>query len=258
MTHCLYNLKHINVVIGKLPIKGQGAAGEFLKGISRDCMMLRSSIALLSVVWVATAAADETRTVTDANGQQWNEVHRTISHPQTQTECVDQPQTYYQEQCQVQTYDTYRTYQVPVTEYHLESYWVGRYNPFVQPYLAQRLVPRTRWETRAELVKVPLVQRSLVPVTRMVRVPMTTEKVVNQDIVIHRQLVSQPQAIASTPPSNQTASGYGGIQNLNPRPTSPKVAPASVSAPSVTAPVPGPDSAFARSPSTPARISRQQ
>lgn len=220
-------------------------------------MMLRSSIALWSVVWVATAAADETRTVTDASGQTWNEVHRTISHPQTQTQCVDQPQTYYQEKCEVQSYETYRTYQVPVTEYHLESYWVGRYNPFVQPYMAQRLVPRTRWETRTELVKVPVVQRSLVPVTRMVKVPVTTEKVVNQDIVIHRQLVTQPQAIASTPPTNQTALAIGGIKNLNPRPTSPTAAPPNPSAPSVTTPVPGPDSEFARSPSNPARISKQ-
>lgn len=221
-------------------------------------MMLRTSIAFWSVIWVSMAAADETRTVTDANGQTWNEVHRTISHPQTQTQCVDQPQTYYQEKCDVQTYDSYRTYSVPVTEYHLESYWVGRFNPFVQPYLAQRFVPRTRWETRTELVKVPVVQRSLVPVTRMVRVPVTTEKVVNQDIVIHRQLVTQPtQAIASTPPSNQTALQVGGLKNLNPRPHTISTGSQNPSAPSVT-PVPGPESAFARTPSNPASISRQQ
>jgi hypothetical protein len=211
-------------------------------------MMLRSSIALWSVVLVATTAADETRTVTDANGQVWNEVHRTISHPQTQTQCVDQPQTYYQEKCDVQTYDTYRSYQVPVTEYHLESYWVGRFNPFVQPYLAQRLVPRTRWETRTEVVKVPVVQRSLVPVTRMVRVPVTTETVVNQDIVVHRQLVSQPTAIASTPPANQQAMQLGGVQNLNPRPVS-GVSPA-------LSPTPGPAPTFAKALSNVPRVAR--
>lgn len=214
-------------------------------------MMLRSSFVFCVVLTAGTAAADEVKTVTDASGQTWNEVHRTISHPQTQTQCVDQPQTYYQEQCQVTTHDTYRTYQVPVTEYHLESYWVGRFNPFVQPYLAQRFVPRTRWETRTELVKVPVVQRNLVPVTRMVKVPVTTETVVNQDIVVHRQLVSQPTAIASTPAATQQAMQVGGIKNLNPRPHTVSSTP---SAPSVTDQVPGPESQFARTPTNPPRI----
>ncbi|HET6879897.1 MAG TPA: hypothetical protein VFI31_07070 [Pirellulales bacterium] len=209
-------------------------------------MMLRYSFVLWSVFLAATAAADETRTVTDANGQVWNEVHRTISHPQTQTQCVEQPQTYYQEKCDVQTQDTYRSYVVPVTEYHWESYWVGRFNPFVQPYLAQRLVPRTRWETRTEVVKVPVVQRSLVPVTRMVRVPVTTETVVNQDIVVHRQLVSPTTAIASTPPGDQQALAIGGIQNLNKRPV----------AATVTTPAAGSAAAFAVAPKSVPRIAR--
>lgn len=201
--------------------------------------------------WSVTALADDVRTVTDANGQTWNEVHRTISHPQTQTQCVEQPQTYYQEQSQVVTHDTYRTYQVPVTEYHLESYWVGRFNPFVQPYMAQRLVPRTRWETRTELVKVPIVHRNLVPVTRMVRVPVTTESVVNQDIVVHRQLVSPTTAIASKPGANQQAMQVGGIKNLNPRP---HMVTSTPTAPSVTDQVPGPDSQFAKKTTNPPRI----
>lgn len=206
-------------------------------------MMLRSWFCCLLVLMAGNAAADDVRTVTDANGQTWNEVHRTISHPQTQTQCVEQPQTYYQEQCQVTNYDTYRTYQVPVTEYHLESYWVGRFNPFVQPYMAQRFVPRTRWETRTELVKVPVVQRNMVPVTRMVRVPVTTETVVNQDIVVHRQLVNPTTAVAATPPANQQAMQIGGIQNLQPRPHTVTSTPA---APTVTDAEPGPDEQFAR------------
>jgi hypothetical protein len=214
-------------------------------------MMLRSCFVVCYVFVAATAAADEVRTVTDASGQTWNEVHRTISHPQTQTQGVEQPQTYYQEQCQVVNHDTYRTYQVPVTEYHLESYWVGRFNPFVQPYMAQRLVPRTRWETRTELVKVPVVQRNLVPVTRTVRVPVTTETVVNQDIVVHRQLVSPSTAVAATPAANQQALQVGGLKNMNPRPHTVTSTP---SAPSVTDQVPGPDSQFAHKPTNPPRI----
>lgn len=178
--------------------------------------MTRSVLALLTVVLLTfSVEADEERLVTDSNGQTWREVHRTVRHPQTQTQCIDQQQTYYQEKCDVTMYDTYRTYQTPVTEYRWESYWVGRFNPFVQPYLAQRLVPRTHWETRTEVVKVPVTQRSLVPVVRTVKVPITTETPVDYDVVVHKQLVGpQPSALAANQGTGQSVA-VGGVQQLD-------------------------------------------
>ena len=204
--------------------------------------MPRCRLAILPVLMLAAPlAADETKMVTDPDGQTWREVHRTLRHPQTVTQCVDQQRTVYQEKYDVQMCDTYRTYQVPVTEYQWESYWVGRFNPFVQPYLAQRLVPRTRWETRTEVVKVPVTQRNIVPVTQTVRVPITTERVVDQDLVISRQLVSpQTQAIASTPPTNNQ--GVGGMKSFDGRrPTTP-------------GPAASDDSTFSKTPSAKAQI----
>lgn len=194
--------------------------------------MSRSFMALSTMIFLAAPlAADDVREVTDANGQTWREVHRTVRHPQTETQCVDQQQTYYQEKCDVALCDTYRTYSAPVTEYRWESYWVGRFNPFVQPYMAHRLVPRTHWEMRTEVVKVPVAQRSLVPVTRTVRMPITTERSVDYDVVVSRQLVgAQATALAANPPSVQSVA-VGGIKNLdNNRPA--RIARSSVGAPS--------------------------
>ena len=70
-------------------------------------------------------------------------------------------------------HETTRLVHVPVTEYRWETYLAGRWNPFSQPYYAQRLVPRTALETRAEVVKVPVTQRRLVPETRIEKVPET-------------------------------------------------------------------------------------
>lgn len=197
--------------------------------------MLRPHLAFLPVVLLAAPMwGDDVRDVTDANGQTWREVHRTVRHPQTETQCVDQQQTYYQEKCDVQLYDTYRTYTAPVTEYRWESYWVGRFNPFVQPYLAQRLVPRTHWETRSEIVKVPVTQRNLVPVTRTVRVPVTTEKSVDYDVVVSRQLVNpQGSALANNAAGGNSSSlAVGGVQQLNgDRPKSIVRAPGGTAAP---------------------------
>jgi hypothetical protein len=177
--------------------------------------MPRSFLAMLTVMVVTVpVAADDVRDVVDANGQTWREVHRTVRHPQTETQCVDQQQTYYQEKCDVTLCDTYRTYQTPVTEYRWESYWVGRFNPFAQPYLAQRLVPRTHWESRMEVVKVPVTQRSLVPVTRTVRMPITTERSVDYDVVVSKHLVSPQATAVAADQTNGTSLAVGGVQQL--------------------------------------------
>lgn len=164
-------------------------------------MKLRSHLAQAIVpVFLCTAsfAADDVRDVVDPNGQQWREVHRTVRYPVSETQCVDQQQTHYEEQYNTQVCDTYRTYYAPVTEYRWESYWVNRFNPFAQPYLAQRLVPRTYMEARTEVVKVPVTQRNLIPVTRTVRTPVTTQRLVDHDVLVSRQLISgQNTAVAS-------------------------------------------------------------
>jgi len=210
--------------------------------------MSRAFMALSTMILLAMpAAADDVREVTDSNGQTWREVHRTVRHPQTETQCVDQQQTYYQEKCDVALCDSYRTYSAPVTEYRWESYWVGRFNPFVQPYLAHRLVPRTHWEMRTEVVKVPVAQRSLVPVTRTVRTPITTERSVDYDVVVSRHLVGpQTTAVAASQPSGPSVA-VGGVQNLDKnRPTSIVRSPNGAASQS--------DTTFARTPSNPAQV----
>lgn len=171
--------------------------------------------AVIMAAFAVPAGADETRTVTDANGQTWREVHRTIQQPVTETQCLERQRVVYQETCDVQMCDTVRTYTVPVTEYRWESYWKGRYNPFVQPYLAQRLVPYTRWETRTEAVKVPVTRRQVLPVTQTVKVPYTTQRVENHDVVVSRQLISpNPTAVAASP--TPAAPAIGGVARFSP------------------------------------------
>lgn len=171
----------------------------------------------VAAAFVATfsvpALADDVKTVTDANGQTWREVHRTIQQPVTETQCLERQRLVYQESCDVQMCDTTRTYTVPVTEYRWESYWKGRYNPFVQPYLAQRLVPYTRWETRTDTVKVPVTRRQVVPVTQTIKVPYTTQRVENHDVVVSRQLIGpSTTALAASP----AVPPIGGVQKFSP------------------------------------------
>lgn len=160
------------------------------------------------------ATADEVRTVTDDQGQTWREVHRTVQWPVTETQCLDRQQVVYHEKVDVQMCDSVRSYQVPVTEWRLEAYWRGRYNPFVEPYLAQRMVPYTRWETRTEIVKVPITRRDLVPVAQTVKTPYTTQRLVSQDVLVSRQLISSTGttlATAPTPIPSSQSTQIGGV-----------------------------------------------
>jgi hypothetical protein len=170
--------------------------------------------------WViaASATADEVRDV-EENGVTYREVHRKISEPVTEYQCVDQQRTTgFREQLNVQMCDQTHSYIVPVTEYRLEARWRGRYNPFVQPYLAQHLVPYTRYETRVETVKVPVTSRQLLPITSTVRVPVPTQRVVERDVMVSRVAISgspaQPaRQLASDPFAAPTSQQFGGIKN---------------------------------------------
>ena len=76
-----------------------------------------------------------------------------------------------------QTQEMVHTYWVPVAEYRWEPYWVNRWNPFAEPYLAYRYVGRTRWEQRSEIVRVPVVcRRDVLPSTAPAATPFTAHR----------------------------------------------------------------------------------
>jgi hypothetical protein len=147
-------------------------------------------MALAPLALCRPATADEVRDY-EENGVTYREVRRKVTEPVTEVHCVEQQHTTgFREHVNLQMCDQTRSYVVPVTEYRLESHWRGRYNPFVQPYLEQRVVPRTHWETRLETVKVPVATRQLLPVTTTVRVPVTTQKMVERNVVVSRVAIS--------------------------------------------------------------------
>jgi hypothetical protein len=159
------------------------------------------AVALIPLALSRPTGADDVREY-NQGGVTIREVRRTIRAPQTHIECVERPQTYFQERYDVQLHDSFRTYRVPVTENQWVPYWRGRFNPFVQPYMTYRNVRRTRWETRTELVKVPVTTKQIVPVTTTVRVPITTETVVDQDVLVSRTIVGAAPVNAVAPTSD--------------------------------------------------------
>jgi hypothetical protein len=163
--------------------------------------------------WLAVLAATGQLRAADVryyaeNGITYRETRYTVQHPVTETVLVDQARTVYREKVATTLQDSVRTVQVPVTEYRSETFMVNRWNPFATPYMAQRLVPVTRMETRTETSKVPVGTRQLVPETTTVKVPVVRTRMVNEEITSRIAVAGPPPAASSpTSPSPTTPPG---------------------------------------------------
>src|SRR6266404_5604036 len=113
-------------------------------------MLARRSLALAFILPFSVplmARADDVQYF-EKDGVTYRETKHTIHRPVAEMHYEDRQQTVYAEQLQTQLLPSQRTSLIPITEWVNEPYWVNRYNPFAQPYLAYRTVPRIRWETR--------------------------------------------------------------------------------------------------------------
>jgi hypothetical protein len=147
--------------------------------------MLRSKLfaagLLASLMSPAAALAADVEYVRE-NGREYMVTKRIVNRPMSKTEYKEVAREVYREEYVTDTHDVTRLVHVPVTEYRWETHWANRWNPFGQPYLVQRLVPRTHLETRTEIVPVPVTQRRLVPETHISKVPETVRWTEQEEI----------------------------------------------------------------------------
>ena len=136
---------------------------------------------LLVLATAAVGRAQDAVRYYEQDGVTYCETKRTVHRPISETHYEDQQRTAYVEQYQTQMQAVPRTYSVPVTEYIWEPYWVNRWNPFAQKYIAYRYVPRVRWETRTDTVQIPSTVRTLAPLQQTVKVPVTTQRMADEE-----------------------------------------------------------------------------
>jgi hypothetical protein len=128
----------------------------------------------------------------DQNGVTIRETRQVVQHPVVETRMETRQQTVYLDQCKTQMQTVQRTYQTPVTEYYWEAYWANRWNPFEQPYIAYRYVPRVRWELHTETVQMPVTTHEAVPQTQTVQVPVTTQRFVDEELISRMPVNGKP------------------------------------------------------------------
>jgi hypothetical protein len=166
-------------------------------------------VALVGGALFAGTASAEDRYY-EENGVTYRETRERLQRPVT--EIVHQPttRTIYREQYRTEFANTVQVTSVPVTEWQLESYWRGRWNPFVQPYLAQQWVRRTRWETRTQTTQQPVLRRELVAENRTEHTPVVTQRMVDEEVVRRVAVARAPASnVAGSAPA-RTPDPFGG------------------------------------------------
>lgn len=166
-----------------------------------------------------TAAADVREFEED--GVRYREVTRMVRRVVPETTYEEREVKVYRRESRTEYQEYQRHVVVPVTEYHTEMRWHGIWNPFAPPYLVEHRVPVTRWETRAETVKTPVVRSELIPETRTEKVPIVTQKIVETPLVTRVAISSQrqtdPFANSGTPKGTPTVARrdrIGGVKRL--------------------------------------------
>ena len=135
--------------------------------------------------------------------------------PKRETTMERVERTTYREEVKTEFRESTRTVWTPVTEYRCEAYWANLWSPFSRPYLAYRQVPRTRWVPKQEVVKTPVIVRTLVPEKQMVEVPVTKRWLAKGDGAAGSGLAKKPDPF-STLKQQTTASlpagAIGGVR----------------------------------------------
>ncbi len=158
--------------------------------------MTRRTFAIFGLIAMSLAPslwADETRIISEG-GIQYQEVRRKVQRPTYETTMQQTTQVYTQPEYCTETRDMVQTFWQPVTTYRQESYWVGVWNPFIEPYVETEWVPETTMQPVSTIVKMPVTVQRTVTGTRTVQTPVTTQKMVTEEIVVSRTPVANTLA----------------------------------------------------------------
>ena len=178
--------------------------------MTRTQLLLGSLIA--GAVALPALAADEVKTY-EKDGVRYQEVRRVVQRPITETHYEPRQVTNYNERYTTDMQQVQRTYQTPVTQQQWVPGYQRTWNLFAPPVLSYRLMPVTRWETRTETVRVPVTKREMIPVQTTQHVPVTSQRIVQDEHVSTYAVGTVPSA--GTPSDGTQGTGMAAMATRN-------------------------------------------
>lgn len=162
----------------------------------------------LSCAWPSLAAAQQDVRYFNQDGVTYRETRRLVQRPVTTTAIQQREQTVYRQQVTTEMREQVRTVQTPVVEYQWVPRLHGRWNPFMQPYVVHEQIPVTRWESRTEIVTIPVTRSEWAPETRVVEVPVVTQTLANEEIIVRSPVGATGSVVAG-------GTSVGGVARLD-------------------------------------------
>ncbi|MCA9246962.1 MAG: hypothetical protein KDA42_07605 [Planctomycetales bacterium] len=171
-----------------------------------------AALALLSLLSPSMLSADEVRYF-EQDGLTYKETRRLVQRPVNEIQYEQREQTVYREQLHTDLVETSRTYHHPVTEYRWVTVLKGRWNPLVQPYFTQQLMPVQTWQPREHIIRTPVQRRELIPETRTVQVPVSKQRVAQEEM-ISRVVVGPASGASSVAGVANGSTPVGGVARM--------------------------------------------
>ncbi len=135
---------------------------------------IRPVLVVATIVTASVSATAESRPgyYSDPDtGIVYRQVTRSVERPVVETKMETKEQTVFRPETVKETRPESHTIYTPVTEYHWQPQLQGRWNPFRQPTIAYKQVPKTHWQARNQVVNRTETRTQWVPETRTIEVP---------------------------------------------------------------------------------------
>ena len=170
--------------------------------MKKGCFVVgRGLVSVVALVALTTIATAETR-VYERDGVTYREDRRIVRKPVSEIQYQQHPETVTREVISPRIENTYQTVHLPVTEYRLEAKWVGRWNPFVQPYMVSQWKPRTRWEPHVQTTPTVRYERQWLTETRQRQVPVLVRRMEETEVVATTAVPNLSGGTDSSSPSH--------------------------------------------------------
>jgi len=141
----------------------------------------------------------------------YRQVTKTIERPVVETKVDKREQTIYRPETVTETKPETRTVYTPVVEYAWEPRMEGRWNPFKPPVVAYHHVPRTRWESRNEVVHRRSSRTQWVAEKRTIEVPQQFVRMEREQKVDY-----EPVGRVASPPNTTESAIASRLRPLDP------------------------------------------
>lgn len=119
----------------------------------------------------------------EQNGVMYRETRIKIRHPINEVKYKELKRTVYRDQYTTELKPIVRNSYVPVTTYAWQPEVYGKWNPFAQPHIAYRPVPKVSWSVQPQTTQVPVTRRITVPQSQSYQVPETNLRYVEREYV---------------------------------------------------------------------------